>query len=156
LGAVQALAVGELVEERACLELFTSEGLTDNAALRASLSRAAVRLDFAGRVEGVRVRAAVREGHAVACVAAEMDRIAASLSGVPARAAVRDGYRDAVHGRIRSFMADKQWADAVRLWDHLCERRLVSEALCLDAGQCWQALGRRDEALAVLREAMGA
>jgi tetratricopeptide (TPR) repeat protein len=60
-----------------------------------------------------------------------------------------------MHAQARDLMARKNWQDAIQLWRHLHTRKLVSQALYLDAATCFAELKQPDDALKVLQEAYG-
>jgi len=51
-------------------------------------------------------------------------------------------------------MARSSWADALLLWQHLHQRKLVSQQLYLDAARCFQRLVQAPDAHRVLTEAI--
>lgn len=63
-------------------------------------------------------------------------------------------YREVMHRQARELMARAAWADALLLWQHLHQRKLVSQHLYLDAARCFQQLGRTSDAVRVLTEAI--
>lgn len=61
-----------------------------------------------------------------------------------------------MHAQARDLMARKNWPDAIALWHHLHTRKLVSQALYLDAATCFLELQKPADALMVLEEAFAA
>ena len=53
-------------------------------------------------------------------------------------------------------MARQQWNEALVLWLHLHQRKLVSQKLYLDAAQCFKELGQAQDVVRVLTEAIDA
>ena len=84
----------------------------------------------------------MRNGFAVAYVIAEQSDLSAYLLQPTELEKVRAAYRDVMHGQARDLMARSSWADALLLWQHLHQRKLVSQQLYLDAARCFQRLGQ--------------
>ncbi|MCS6849769.1 MAG: hypothetical protein NZ700_01200 [Gemmataceae bacterium] len=89
----------------------------------------------------------------MAYVYADASQLTASLRQPANLAKVRIAYRDTLHEQLRALSKQSRWADAIRLWQHLHERRLLSPELCLDAASCLRHLKKPQDALAVLQEA---
>lgn len=51
-------------------------------------------------------------------------------------------------------MARSAWSDALLLWQHLHQRKLVSPQLYLDAARCFRQLDQSPDAVRVLGEAI--
>jgi len=149
-------ATAELLQADSLLARYAGEGLTDATALRQAVLQASGRLHVTGGVRGLLERAAARGDFAVALVRAEESEITASLFQPTALKEVKSSYRIVMHGKIRDLMKRQDWEDAVLLWTHLHQRKLVSEQLYLDAAQCYKELGRPQDMIDNLAEAIDA
>jgi hypothetical protein len=154
LELVQMLAVHEVLKAKSLLDRYAAAGLTDATTLRQAVEAAAGQLQVTGKAKGVVHQAAVRRGFAVAYVVAEQSDLSAYLLAPTALEKVQAAYRDVMHRQARELMARSAWADALLLWQHLHQRKLVSQQLYLDAARCFQRLGQAPDAHRVLSEAI--
>ncbi|HPM82438.1 MAG TPA: PEGA domain-containing protein [Candidatus Anammoximicrobium sp.] len=154
LELVQMLAVHEVLKAKSLLDRYAAAGLTDATTLRQAVEAAAGQLQVTGRAKGVVHRAAVRNGFAAAYIIAEQSDLSAYLLQPAELEKVRAAYRDVMHRQARDLMARSSWADALLLWQHLHQRKLVSQQLYLDAARCFQRLGQAPDAHRVLTEAI--
>jgi len=149
LEVVHSRAVHELLKAKSLLDRYAEAGLTDTTTLRT----AAGTLDVTGEVEGVVHATAVEGDFVVGYVLGDESRIAAHLTQPAELAKVKAAYRDVMHDDARKLMQAGKWADAIVLWRHLHQRKLVSENLYLDAARCFKELGQTEDAVRVLVEA---
>jgi hypothetical protein len=154
LELVQMLAVHEVLKAKSLLERYAVAGLTDATTLRQAVEATAGQLQVIGKAKGVVHQAAVRNGFAVAYVVAEQSDLTAYLLQPTELEKVQVAYRDVMHRQARDLMARSVWADALLLWQHLHQRKLVSQQLYLDAARCFQRLGQAPDAHRVLTEAI--
>lgn len=154
LELVRMLAVHEVLKAKSLLDRYAAAGLTDATTLRQAIEAAAGQLQVTGKAKGVVHQAAVRSGFAVAYVVAEQSDLSAYLLAPTALEKVQAAYRDVMHRQARDLMARSAWADALLLWQHLHQRKLVSQQLYLDAARCFQRLGQAPDAQRVLSEAI--
>ena len=154
LSLTHSLAVQELLKAKSLLDRYEQTGLTDATTLRQAVVMAAGRLHVVGRVKGMMHGAVVQGGFAVAYVTAEEPNLVAHLLHQVELEKVRKAYRDVMHGQARELMKRRNWRDAVLLWRHLHTRKLVSQALYLDAGRCFSELKQYDDAVRILVEAL--
>jgi len=154
LELVQMLAVHEVLRAKSLLDRYAAAGLTDATTLRQAVEAAAGQLQVTGRAKGIVHQAAVRNGFAVAYVIAEQSDLSAYLLQPAELEKVQAAYRDVMHRQARDLMARSAWADALLLWQHLHQRKLVSQQLYLDAARCFQRLGQAPDAARVLNEAI--
>ena len=154
LELVQMLAVHEVLKAKSLLDRYAAAGLTDATTLRQAVEAAAGQLQVTGKAKGVVHQAAVRSGFAVAYIVAEQADLSAYLLQATELEKVRTAYRDVMHRQARDLMARSGWADALLLWQHLHQRKLVSQQLYLDAARCFQQLGQTPDAVRVLSEAI--
>ena len=98
--------------------------------------------------------ALVEGPYAVAFVLAPASALHGCLQDPAAMDLVKRSYRDVMHAQARELMARGNWADALLLWQHLHQRKLVSSSLYLDAAICFHKQGKHDDAVALLSEAL--
>ena len=91
---------------------------------------------------------------AVAYIFAEGPELTAHLLEPAQLGEVQDAYRDVMHEQARDLMSRGNWQDAILLWRHLHQRKLVSQSLYLDAARCFKQLGQPEDAIRVLGEAL--
>lgn len=154
LELVQMLAVQEVLKAKSLLDRYAATGLTDATTLRQAVEVAAGQLQVTGKAKGVAHAAAVRSGFAVAYVISDQADLSAYLLQPAELERVQAAYRDAMHRQARDLMARSAWTDALLLWQHLHQRKLVSQQLYLDAARCFQRLGQAADAARVLSEAI--
>lgn len=135
---------------------YAAVGLTDLTTLRLALAEASGRMDVGGTGNGVSRRAVVVGNSVVAYAFANQGSLEAAVLAPTNTETVRAAYRDTMHRQARELMKAGNWSDAILLWQHLHERKLVSEQLYLDAARCFAALGQREDVLRVVREAIAA
>ena len=153
LSITHLLAVQELLTAKAVLDTYAPAGLTDLPTLRQALAEAAEGLDLSGSAKGVLHQAKVRGDFAVAYVIAEEKEVIASLHRPADLARVKGAYRDVMHWQAHALMKRSQWQEAILLWRHLHERKLVSSGLYLDAAVCLKEMKKPQDALTILEEA---
>ena len=153
LELTHSLAVQELLKAKSLLDRYADAGLTDATTLRQAVVRAAGELHVTGNVEGLTHQAAAQGNFAVAYVTAEDRALTAHVLQPAELEKVQTAYREVMHAQARELMARKNWKDALALWGHLHTRKLVSQALYLDAATCFIELKRPDDALKILKEA---
>jgi tetratricopeptide (TPR) repeat protein len=156
LGLVQMLAVHEVLKAKSLLDRYAATGLTDATTLRQAVELAAGELQVTGRARGLVHQAAVRNDFAVGYIVATATDLAAYLLQPAELDRVRLAYRDVMHRQARGLMEREAWSDALLLWQHLHQRKLVSQQLYLDAGYCFRQLEQPEDAVRVLREALKA
>jgi hypothetical protein len=154
LELVQMQAVHEVLKAKSLLDLYAAEGLTDATTLRQAVEAAAGELQVTGKAKGIVRQAAVRSGFAVGYIVAEQSNLSAYLLQTKELQKVQVAYRDVMHRQARELMARTLWTDALLLWQHLHQRKLVSQQLYLDAARCFQQLGQTSDAVRVLTEAI--
>jgi hypothetical protein len=154
LSLTHSLAVRELLKTKSLLNRYKQTGLTDATTLRQAVVMAAGRLHVVGRVKGMTHGAVVQDGFAVAYVTTEESNLTAHLLHQVELEKVRKAYRNIMHGQARELMKRRNWRDAVLLWRHLHTRKLVSQALYLDAGRCFSELKQYEDAVRILVEAL--
>jgi hypothetical protein len=150
------LAVRELLTAKSLLDRYITGGLTDATTLRQAVMEASGKLQVVGKVRGVIHHAAISGEFAVAYVAAEEESLTACLLQPAEVEQVRIAYRDVMHRQARDLMKRSNWRDALLLWEHLHQRKLVSQQLYLDAARCLMELNQAGDALRVLTEAVDA
>jgi hypothetical protein len=153
LTAAQMVAVHDVLTARALLEAYAGTGLTDAAALREAILRTYRELHVLGEAKAFLLLAQPHEDFAVALVVADEQDLKARLLQPAELAKVRSAYRTVKHAEARTLMARQRWQEALDIWRHLQERRLVSAELYLDAVRCMQELDRGREARLLLEEA---
>jgi hypothetical protein len=156
LELTHSLAVQELLKAKSLLDRYAAAGLDDATILRQAVVRAAGDLQVTGSVEGLTHQAAAQGNFAVAYVFAQEKSLTAHLLQPAELAKVQTAYREVMHAQARDLMARKNWKDALALWGHLHTRKLVSQALYLDAATCFVELKQPDDALKILQEAYAA
>ncbi len=149
-----AATVSQLIQTKSLLSRYESEGLCEANTLRKALTRSAPRLNVLGSVKMLTHLAARKGEFSVALVYASESDIIGSLLEKHRLSIVKAAYRDTMHVQARRLMEGKQWQDALGLWRHLHERKLVSPPLYLDAARCFLALDRQDEAIEIVDEAI--
>jgi len=156
LKLASVVALNELLQTDALLARYEKEGLDDATTLRQAILKSSGKLDVPGSVERLTSRARRQDGYAVALVFASEKDIATSLLEPERLQVVKLGYRDVMHGQARQLMKRENWQDAVGLWRHLHQRKLVSPRLYLDAARCFQALGQNADVVQVVDESLTA
>ena len=91
----------------------------------------------------------------MAYVLAEESALTAHLLQPVELELVRSAYRDVMHRQARELMKRSAWKEALLLWQHLHQRKLVSQRLYLDAARCFNELGQQQDAVHLLSEAIG-
>lgn len=150
------LAVHEVLKAKSLLDRYAATGLTDATTLREAVDEAAGQLRVSGEVKGVIHQTAVEGDFAVGYVIAEESALTAYLLQPVELEKVQVAYRDVMHRQARELMERSNWEDALLLWQHLHERKLVSQKLYLDAAGCFRQLGQDEDAVRVLTEAIDA
>lgn len=156
LGLVHVQATHELLKAKSLLGRFSETGLDDATTLRRAVEEAAGELRVMGRVQGVVHRAAAVDGFAVGYVVADESTLSAFLMQPSELQVVQAAYRDVMHRQARQLMERSDWQNALLLWRHLHQRKLVSQPLYLDAARCFLKLGQIDDTIRVLSEALTA
>jgi hypothetical protein len=154
LELVHMQAVHEVLKAKSLLDRYAAAGLTDATTLRQAVEVAAGELNVTGKATGVVHQAARRGDVAVAYVLAEQTQLTAYLLQATELRKVQIAYRDVMHRQSRELMARAAWSDALLLWRHLHQRRLVSQQLYVDAARCFQHVGQASDAVRVLNEAI--
>jgi tetratricopeptide (TPR) repeat protein len=150
------LAVHELLKAKSLLDRYTATGLDDATTLREAVEQAAGKLEVTGKAKDVVHRATVEGDFAVGYVLAGQSDLTAYLMEPAELEKVRTAYRDVMHRQAGELMQRDNWEDALLLWRHLHQRKLVSQQLYLDAARCFKELGQHADAVRVLNEAMDA
>ena len=156
LGLAHMRSVHELLTAKSLLDCYGQEGLTDATTLRQALQEASTEIHVVGSVSSITHQAATQDGFAVAWVFAEEQALAAQLLEDAQLEKVQAAYRDVMHRQARQLMDWSNWQDALLLWHHLHQRKLVSQQLYLDAARCFAELDQEVDALRVLSEALDA
>ncbi|MBM4034950.1 MAG: hypothetical protein FJ291_24670 [Planctomycetes bacterium] len=156
LGAAHTRAVQELLKAKSLLHHYAAAGLDESTTLCQAVTDAAGELEVTGTVKGLTHQASVQDDSAVAYVIADAASLTAHLLQPGQLEKVKTAYRNVMHREARELMKRQNWQDAVLLWHHLHARRLVSQALYLDAATCFLELRKPEEALKVLKEAYAA
>lgn len=156
LGLVHVQATHELLKAKSLLDRFNETGLDDATTLRRAMEEAAGELRVTGRVQGVVHRAAAVDGFAVGYVVADESSLSAFLMQPAELQVVQAAYRDEMHRQARQLMERQDWQNALLLWRHLHQRKLVSQPLYLDAARCFRKLEQTDDTIRVRSEAMTA
>ena len=154
LELVQMLSVHELLKAKSLLDRYTATGLSDATTLRQAVENAAGELQITGQVQGFRHQAAVQGQFAAAYVLADQSALTAHLLQTAELQKVQASYREVIHRQARDLMTRSNWTDALALWRHLHQRKLVSPPLYLDAARCFHKLGQSADATRVLNEAV--
>ena len=149
-----SLAVSELLKAKSLLDVYASLGLSDATTLRQAVLRVAGKLNITGSVKGVLHETGRQDDFAVGYVIADRAGASAYLAQPAAVAQVAAAYRDVMHAQARDLMQRGNWQDALLLWKHLHARKLVSQALYLDAARCLKELGENDDAVRLLHQAI--
>jgi tRNA A-37 threonylcarbamoyl transferase component Bud32 len=152
-----AAAVQELVFRHATFAAYTKAGLSDDKLLRAALLKCSDQfpLHLKATVKGLLHQTDVRDGVALAYVAAPAHGLEAALVAGPVHKLVRNAYQDVAHEQARQHMTGKRWKEALLLWKHVHDRQLATPAFNLDASRWLASLGQGKEALALLRATVG-
>jgi len=156
LELTHSLAVQEMLKAKTLLDRYAAAGLDDATVLRQAVSRAAGGLQITGEATGLTHRASVQDDYATAYAFAEAGKLTAQLLQPVELEKVRAAYREVMHAQARDLMQRKNWADALALWGHLHTRKLISQALYLDAATCFVELEQAGDALKILVEAFDA
>jgi hypothetical protein len=156
LELVQMLAVQEMLTAKSLLDRYAATGLSDATTLRQAVENAAGQLQVTGQVHGVTQQAALQDEFAAAYVLGDQAALSAHLLRPTELEKVQAAYREVMHRQARDLMARSNWTDALALWRHLHQRKLVSPLLYLDAARCFQKLGQSADATRVLNEAVDA
>ena len=156
LGLAHTWSVHEVLTAKSLLDRYGQEGLTDATTLRQALQEVSTELHVVGSVSGIIHQAAVQDRFAVAWVLAEEQALTTRLLEVAQLEKVQTAYRDVMHRQARQLMDRSNWQDAILLWHHLHERKLVSQQLYLDVARCFAELDQEEDALRALSEALDA
>jgi hypothetical protein len=148
------LAFQELLKAKSLLDRYAAVGLTDATTLQQAVVETAGALQVKGNASTVVQGAAVRDDFAIAYVTAEEQSLLARLLQETELEKVRTAYRDVMHRQARELMQRSNWKDALLLWQHLHQRKLVSQQLYLDAASCFQHADQVPDMLRVLSEAI--
>ncbi len=148
------LAVNELLKAKSLLDRYAKTGLNDATTLRQAVVAASGQLQVSGQARGVTNGASVQGDFAAAYVIAEEAALSAYLLQPTELEKVRVAYREVMHRQARQLMERSNWSDALLMWHHLHKRRLVSQRLYLDAARCFKELGRSEDMVQVLTEAV--
>ena len=149
-------AVTELLLAKSLLARYEAKGLSDPTTLRKAVIQSTGKLNVLGSVRKLTHQARPHGDYAVALVFANEDAIVATLFQPRKLAVVKASYRDVMHRQVRRFMARKNWADAVGLWRHLHQRKLVSPLLYIDASTCFKAIKKYPDVVRLVDQAMTA
>jgi hypothetical protein len=147
---VHATAVKELLLRKAVLDQFGQLGLTDPDLLRKALLQSVGQITLEGKASGVRSETDQRDGYCLAYVIAPEKELRAQLVAGPAKAVIVAAYQAGAHGRARGEMKQKNWQEALRLFNLLKGRDLATPAFQLDAARCHAELGQVREAVELL------
>jgi hypothetical protein len=147
-------AVQELLRAKSLLDRYADAGLTDATTLREAVVEAAGKLQVTGRTSGAVHQSSAQGDYAVAYVLAEEPALTAHLLQPVELELVRSAYRDVMHRQARELMKRSAWKEALLLWQHLHQRKLVSQRLYLDAVRCFKELGQPQDATHLLTEAI--
>ncbi|NLS92871.1 MAG: protein kinase [Planctomycetaceae bacterium] len=153
LNLVHMCSVQELLTAKSLLDRYGQIGLTDATTLKQALQEVSAELHVAGNVSNLTHQVATRDGFAIAWVLAEEQFLTARLLEGTHLETVQTAYRDVMHRQARALMIRSNWQDALLLWYHLHQRKLVSQQLYLDAARCFVELDQGEDALRVLSEA---
>jgi len=156
LDLVHMLAVHELLKAKSLLDRYAATGLDDATTLRGAVEQAAGKLEVTGKVKGLIHQAGSEGDFAVGYVMADQSALTAHLLEPAELEKVRTAYRDVMHRQAGDLMQRNNWEDALLLWRHLHQRKLVSQQLYLDAARCFKELGQHPDSVRVLNEAMDA
>lgn len=148
-----AIAVNEILLAKSLLDAFASHGLTDSTTLRRAVREAQLNFTITGQGALLQSESQTVSKFAVAYVLADESALLVHLQSPPQLNEVQASYRRVMHRDASELMRRKNWQDALLLWHHLQQRKLVSPELYLDAARCFHALMADSDALTVLREA---
>ncbi|HUT88781.1 MAG TPA: PEGA domain-containing protein [Thermoguttaceae bacterium] len=148
------LAVQEVLKAKSLLDRYAATGLDDATTLRQAVEEAAGKLEVSGKVKGLVHQATVQDEFAVGYVIGEESSLTAHLLEPAALEKVQVAYRLVMHRQARALMEREDWSEALLLWQHLHQRKLVSQALYLDAARCLKQLEKPGDAVQVLNEAL--
>jgi hypothetical protein len=147
-------AMQELLRAKSLLDRYADAGLTDATTLREAIVEAAGKLQVTGQAIGAVHQSAVQGDYAVAYVLAEEPALTAHLLQPVELEVVRNAYRTVMHRQAQELMKRSAWKEALLLWQHLHQRKLVSPRLYLDATRCFKELGQQQDAVRLLTEAI--
>jgi hypothetical protein len=147
-------AVQEVLRAKSLLDRYAATGLTDATTLREAVVEAAGKLHVAGQASGAVHETAVQGDFAVAYVLGEEAALSVRLLQPVELDLVKGAYRDCMHRQAQDLMKRAAWQDALLLWQHLHQRKLVSPRLYLDAARCFKELGQKQDAIRLLTEAI--
>lgn len=153
LSLVRAKSIEELLAAKCVLDLYAESGLTDATALREAIAKLASGMRITGSAQGITSFSKVYGNIAVAFAFGEEQRLIARLSTPVELEYLKRSYRDILHRDARRLMQERNWNDAIVLWRHLHDRKLVSPPLYLDAARCFEHQQKHSDALVVLQEA---
>jgi serine/threonine protein kinase len=151
-GLAEALA--ELCLAKSLMGQYGRARLDDMTMLRAALVSLAQRQQVSGTAREVSQHARQHGNYLVTLVHGPEQAIVATMSTPATLSAVQDAYRDATHQQSRALMNEKRWDDALLLWRHLHDRKLVTPELYLDAARCFHALGQDNDAARLISESL--
>jgi hypothetical protein len=149
-----AQAANELLMAKSLLEVYESAQLNDATTLRAAVEASTEKLVIEGHLQAISLNSSPERGYAVSVAFGDRQRISAMLVRPADLKIVQEAYRDVMHAQARDLMARMNWPDALLLWHHLHQRKLVSQGLYLDAARCFAAQGKGDDVVKVLDEAI--
>ncbi len=147
-------AIADLVQTKALLKRYSDARLTDAATLRTAFVRAAGDVQFSATIKRLSTQTRRVDDYVVALARADEDAITVGATSETTIELVKAAYREVMHQQSRELMARGEWNDALSLWRHLHQRRLVSADLYLDAARCFHALGKDIDALRMLSETL--
>ncbi len=147
-------AVHELLTAKSLLDRYAALGLTDATTLRQAVVEAAGKLHVSGKTSTVTHQASTEGNLAISYAMADEAALTAQLLQPGEIEQVRVAYRVVMHRQARELMQRSNWTDALLLWQHLHQRRLVSQQLYLDAAQCFKQLNQVPDMMRVLSEAV--
>jgi len=156
LELVHMQATHELLTAKSLLDRFEATGLNDATTLRQAMEKAVGELHVMGNVQGVVHGSAVVGEFAAGYVLADEAALSAYLLQPAELEIVQTAYRDVMHAQARELMDRNDWENALLLWQHLHQRKLVSQQLYLDAARCFKELKQTADTVRVLREALAA
>jgi hypothetical protein len=152
--AAHKLAVLELLKAKSLLDRYAEKGLTDATTLRQAVVQASGELRISGQARGVTNEASAQGDYAAAYVTADEATLSAYLLQPEELEKVQVAYREVMHRQARQLMERSNWSDALLMWHHLHKRKLVSQRLYLDAARCFKELGRNEDLVQVVTEAI--
>ena len=156
LELVHMQATHELLTAKSLLDRFEATGLNDATTLRQAMEKAVGALHVTGNIQGVVHGSAIVGEFAAGYVVADEAALSAYLLQPAELVIVQTAYRDVMHTQARQLMDRNDWENALLLWQHLHQRKLVSQQLYLDAARCFKELKQTADTVRVLSEALAA